>query len=67
MMLSRLTEARREVSGADRATINALIDTFTGDMSGWPTPRTLSDLAGENPDLGRLIMFGSDWYGVMFL
>lgn len=30
----------------------------------WPTPNELARLSGKDPDLGRTLMAGFNWYGV---
>lgn len=54
-------------SARDQDLTHQMLMRFSGPPAGWPAPTELSNLAGDNPDLGEQILRGSEWYGVMWL
>ena len=54
------------VAEEDKRLLSRIADRLDENDPGqdWPTPNELARLSGKDPDLGRTLMAGSNWYGV---
>lgn len=63
----RLDEVRATASPADQVLIDDIterMDQFGPGTEAFPSPREIARLSGDDPELGRTVMRGSDWYGI---
>ncbi|MGW4094919.1 hypothetical protein [Nocardia sp. NPDC004750] len=51
-------------SAADTAVLEGIKQRFDGPVVGFPSPQELALLTGDDPQLGRTLMRGSNWYGM---
>lgn len=64
---TRINEIHEQCSPADQQLLSSVLERFDGRVKGYPSPRELATLTGENSKLGETLMKGAMWHGVKFL
>ncbi|MFD4443154.1 toxin glutamine deamidase domain-containing protein [Nocardia sp. NPDC058519] len=59
---SRIGAIYDECSQAERSQLDEILERFSGDISEYPRPIELANLAGDDGKLGKRLMRGSEWW-----